>query len=132
VVLTPYALDPPANGRMLLRGLHRHCPLCGQGGLFRRWLQMVDRCPRCDLKFERIEGHWLGAIAINTMLALITLLGVIVVGTALAYPHPPVGRLTIAAVATAALAPVLWFPVSRTLWTAIDLSMRPIEPDELS
>jgi uncharacterized protein (DUF983 family) len=132
VVLADYALDPPPVGRMLRRGLLRRCPLCGQGHLFRGWLRMVDRCPRCDLLFERIEGHWLGAIAINTVLALITLLAVIVVGAALAYPDPPVAQLTLIAMATAAVAPLVWFPFSRTIWTAIDLAMRPIEPDEIS
>ncbi len=132
MVLTEYALDPPPIGRMIRRGLVRRCPLCGQGHLFRHWLQMVECCPRCDLRFERIEGHWLGAIAINTVLALIVLLGVIVVGAALAYPDPPVATLMVLAVATAALAPLVFLPISRTLWTAIDLAMRPIEPDEIS
>jgi uncharacterized protein (DUF983 family) len=132
VVLTEYALDPPPVGRMLRRGLLRRCPLCGEGHLFRGWVRMVDRCPRCDLLFERIEGHWLGAIAINTVLALITLLAVIVAGAALAYPDPPVAQLTVIAMATAAVAPLVWFPFSRTVWTAIDLAMRPIEPDEIS
>jgi uncharacterized protein (DUF983 family) len=132
VVLADYALDPPPVGRMLRRGLLRRCPLCGEGHLFRGWLRMVDRCPRCDLLFERIEGHWLGAIAINTVLALVTLLAVIVVGAVLAYPDPPVAQLTLIAMATAAVAPLVWFPFSRTIWTAIDLAMRPIEPDEIS
>jgi hypothetical protein len=38
----------------------------------------------------------------------------------------------VAAVLTAGLAPLLFHPVSRTLWTAIDLAMRPIEPREIS
>jgi uncharacterized protein (DUF983 family) len=131
-VLADYALDPPPIGRMLRWGLMRRCPMCGQGHLFRHWLRMVERCPRCDLRFERIEGHWLGAIAMNTVLALIVLLGVIVAGVALTYPDPPVGTLTIAAMVTAGVAPVVFLPFSRTLWTGIDLAMRPIEPDEIS
>lgn len=132
MVLASYALDPPPTGRLLRRGLLRRCPLCGEGHLFRRWLWMAERCPRCDLRFERIEGHWIGAIAINTVLSLGALLLVIVVGVVLTYPDPPVGGLSVAAILTAALAPLVIHPFSRTIWTAIDLAMRPIEPAEIS
>lgn len=93
---------------------------------------MVEDCPRCDLHFERIEGHWIGAIAINTILDLGLLLVVIVVGAALSYPDPPVAGLMVAALVTAALAPFIFHPVSRTIWTAIDLAMRPLEPGEIT
>ena len=93
---------------------------------------MKDDCPRCDLHFERIEGHWIGAIAMNTVLALLVLLGVIVGGFAAAYPDPPVSGLLIACLATAAFMPLFFHPFSRTLWTAVDLAMRPVGPDEIS
>jgi len=132
VVLAPYALDPPTTGQMLLRGAVRRCPLCGSGHAFRWWLLMKDDCPRCDLHFERIEGHWIGAIAMNTVLALMVLLGVIVGGFAASYPDPPAAALLWVCVAVAALAPLFFQPISRTIWTAIDLVLRPIGPEELS
>ena len=57
--------------RMLWRGLTLACPVCGGRGLFRRWglFAMRERCPGCDLKFERMEGHWLGAVAVNTVVS---------------------------------------------------------------
>jgi hypothetical protein len=36
----------------------------------------------------------------------------------------------VVAVLTAVMFPVLFVPWSRTLWTAIDLLMRPLEPGE--
>lgn len=132
MVLAPYALDPPLTRTLLLRGAVGRCPLCGSGELFRRWVVMKPDCPRCDLHFERIEGHWIGAIAINTILALGAMLGVIVAGLVAYYPDLPVAGMVVAAVLTAGLAPLLFHPVSRTLWTAIDLAMRPIEPREIS
>lgn len=132
MVLAPYALDPPPTGRLLLRGLVRHCPLCGSDHLFRWWLLMRDECPRCDLRFERIEGHWIGAIAINTVLSLGLLLGIVIVGATLSYPESTGIGIMIIAGATAAIAPLFLQPVSRTLWTAIDLAMRPIEISEIS
>ncbi len=132
MVLAPYALDPPTTGRLLWRGVRRRCPLCGSGRLFRRWLVMVEDCPRCDLHFERIEGHWIGAVAMNTVLALLVLLGVIVGGFAATYPDPPPSSLMVASIVVAALMPLAFHPVSRTLWTALDLAMRPVTPDEIS
>ena len=132
MVLAPYALDPPSTGLLLRRGALRRGPLCGSGHLFRHWLVMVEDCPRCDLHFERIEGHWIGAIAMNTVLALLVLLGVIVGGFAASYPDSPPAALMIVSVAVAALMPLFFHPFSRTLWTALDLAMRPVAPDEIS
>lgn len=93
---------------------------------------MVERCPRCDLRFERVQGQWIGAIAVNTVLSLGALLAVIVVGTALTLPDVPFAPLAAAALLVGGITPVLVQPLSRTLWTAIDLAVRPLEPDELS
>ncbi len=35
-----------------------------------------------------------------------------------------------AIVATAIIVPLAFYPVSKTLWSAIDLAMRPLEPDD--
>ncbi len=56
------------------------CPACGQRGLFRRWFSMAEDCPRCGLHFERIEGHWIGAIGINTIVSFAVLGIVVIVG----------------------------------------------------
>jgi len=55
----------PSIGTMVKRGMVRHCPHCGSGGLFAHWFRMVERCPRCGIKFEREEGFYLGAFLIN-------------------------------------------------------------------
>ncbi len=34
---------------------------------------MLERCPNCDLKFEREQGYFLGAMYISYGLALITI-----------------------------------------------------------
>jgi len=46
--------------RTLLRGLRRRCPRCGEGELFRRWLEINDRCPHCGLVYQPDHGDiWL-------------------------------------------------------------------------
>ncbi|HEV2766965.1 MAG TPA: DUF983 domain-containing protein [Acidimicrobiales bacterium] len=108
----------------------RRCPICGRDKLFRRWFTMVDRCPRCGLRFERIEGHWVGALGLNTILSFATLFVVVVAGLVLSAPDFGIAPLLGAAVATAVLVPLAFFPSSKTLWTAIDVLMRPLEPGE--
>lgn len=122
----------PGWRTMLWRGSRKRCPACGQNRLFRRWFTISERCPRCGLKFERIEGHWIGAIGMNTILTFGTLLVllavvmVIVVGS-------DVPRWWIAGggVVLALAIPPTIDPFTRTLWTAIDIGMRPLEAHEV-
>lgn len=108
------------------------CPACGQRGLFHRWFSMAEDCPRCGLHFERIEGHWIGAIGINTIVSFAVLGIVVIVGLIATYPDGSTLRLILIAVATALLGPTLFYPMSKTLWTAIDIAMRPLEAHEVS
>ena len=71
--------ERPSIPVMLGRASLRHCPRCGAGGIFTGWWKMKEECPRCGLHFEGRpeEGHFLGAITINTGLtAGILLLGI--------------------------------------------------------
>jgi len=115
---------------MLGRAALRRCPVCGQGRLFRRWFHLVERCPRCGLRFERIEGHWTGDLGINTIVSFGALLLTLLVGFLVTWPEVPGPALFVVAVAVAALVPVVFYPWSKTIWLALDLMMRPLEPGE--
>lgn len=117
-------------GVMLRRGARRRCPVCGQGRLFRRWLQMVPRCPTCGFHFRRAPGQWLGSWFLNICLAQTVVVVFLVVAVAVAWPGPPSVVIIVAGVAAAVAIPLLFFPFSRTLWCAIDLAMRPLEFDD--
>jgi hypothetical protein len=83
------------------------------------------------LRFERIEGHWSGDLGINTIVSFGALLVTLLAGFALTYPDVPGVLLFIAAISVAVAVPLLFFPYSKTLWLAIDLMMRPLEPGEV-
>lgn len=57
--------------------VHQLCPRCRAGKIFRKSLfffpKMYERCPACDLKFEREEGYFLGAMYIGYGLAIVTI-----------------------------------------------------------
>jgi uncharacterized protein (DUF983 family) len=62
----------------------QRCPRCRKGSIFRYSIfrgfpRMHERCPTCDLKFEREPGYFLGAMYISygigiVIVALITAL----------------------------------------------------------
>jgi uncharacterized protein (DUF983 family) len=117
--------------RLLVRGLTRKCPVCGQGHLFRRWFVMVERCPRCGLRFERIEGHFTGALGLNTIAGVVAVCLALVVGVAVTLPDIPVATLITVIVTIGVVVPLVGYPFSKTVWTAVDLRMRPLEPGEV-
>lgn len=93
---------------------------------------MVDRCPQCNLRFERVDGHLAGALGINTVLSIVVVFVVGIAGFVLTYPELPLAPLVTTAVLTAVLFPILFYPFSKTVWTAIDIRMRPPEDDEVT
>ena len=92
---------------------------------------MADDCPQCGLHFERIEGHWIGAIGINTIISFAVGGVVVITGLILTYPDGSALTLMVVAGCTGVIAPTLFYPVSKTFWTAIDIAMRPLEPFEV-
>jgi Mn2+/Fe2+ NRAMP family transporter len=113
---------------MLRRGLAKRCPLCGSGGLFTGWFRMKERCPGCGYLFEREEGFFLGAYVVNLAIAegLVILLAVVPTIVLLARnPDTDVVPILIAGLVGAIVAPMAFYPFSKTIWTAVDLIMRP-------
>lgn len=107
------------------------CPACGGRHIFRRWFEMTERCPTCTLRFERVEGHWIGSIGANTVV-IFGLMFVLMISTyLLSYPDPPGAWLLWTEIAIAVLGPLLFFPPARMMWTAIDILMRPLRPGEI-
>jgi len=118
--------DAPSNARRLGRALLRHCPECGSGGLFRRWLALESRCPRCTLKLDRgTPDHFVGAYLLNLIIA--ELLFAVVAGLWLlaVWPEVPWGRIEIVAVIVMVAAPLATYPFTRTVWLAADLIFDP-------
>lgn len=105
---------------MFARGFTRRCARCGSGKLFRNYLSMVPDCPRCGLHFEREQGYWAGALAIN----IISVGGLFAVSFLIAMiltvPDVPVPLMLAIFVPMMALGPIVWYPFSKTIWVAVD------------
>jgi Protein of unknown function (DUF983) len=84
---------------------------------------MHERCPACDLKFEREEGYFLGAMYISYGLALITIVGMgLILWAATSWS---LQKITIWAILLfLPLAPTLTL-FSRVLWIYLDWAIDP-------
>jgi uncharacterized protein (DUF983 family) len=123
---------PNRPSHLLWRGLTKRCPRCGAGHLFRRWFDMKPNCPRCGYRFEREEGFFLGAYVINLAISEIWVVAV-VVALIVQEARGRVGSLVpwlVVGGALQLLLPLLFYPFSKTIWAAIDLMMRPLDPHE--
>lgn len=114
--------------RALGRALRLRCPRCGGSGLFRSWLLPKPACPACGQPIERSEeGHYLGAMLVNLIIAELLPLGA-VVGVLLAtWPHPPWDLLLYGGATLAALSPFVFYPFSKLVWLALDLHIHPAD-----
>ena len=107
------------------RGMRLRCPVCGRGKLFRRWFAMYTQCPVCSFHFEREEGYFTGAMAVNLIIAELLL-------TAAAIPlalQPWISLLwlLVFGVGLAVLVPLLFYRHSRSLWMSIDHMLHPVD-----
>ncbi len=121
----PPALTVP---RLIARGIRRRCPLCGRRGCFRTFFEVRDRCPTCNFPLRREEGHWIGAVGMNTIVTFGALLVTLVGGIALMWSDRRGAPIFISTITVAAVVPIVFFGPSQTLWSAVDLAMRPPEP----
>lgn len=108
---------------LFLRGLFLRCPMCGKGKLFKRWLTMYDRCPVCGFPYEREEGYFTGAMAINLVISELLVAAYIVPVAIMAGMYPtttPTVLLLIIGAPLPVLLPFLFFRHSRGLWMSVD------------
>lgn len=123
----------PTRRRMLGRSLLKRCPICGTGRLFSRWFRMKERCPGCGYLFEREEGFFLGAYVINLAIAqgaVIFLAVVPLIFRLAGDADASIAPFLIGGGIGAIVAPLVFYPWSKTIWTAFDLILRPVHMSE--
>ena len=126
--------DFPSHRKLLLRGLTRRCAWCGdRRAYFVGWFKRVERCRRCGHGYRRGDHDFeLGAITANIILTFTAILVTIAVCVILTLPDVTVWWVVGPAATVALVGPALFYPISFTLWQAIDLWMRPPTPAELA
>jgi len=114
---------------LLRRGLLLRCPVCGRGKLFSGIFTMNKQCSFCHFTFEREEGYFSSAMAINLVVSELLV-------TAFALPLAanqsiPIALILVIGIPLALLLPLLFFRHSRSLWLTMDHYLHPISREEL-
>ena len=117
---------------MLWRGVRRRCAWCGgRRAFFDGWFAKREACRTCGISWRRgYEGFELGAMAISAVVCLGLLVVGLTIGVVLTLPDVAVVPLLLILGAGAIVLPILVYPVSYTVWQAIDLAMRPPAPGD--
>jgi uncharacterized protein (DUF983 family) len=120
-----------STATILIRGLLLRCPNCGRGKLFRRGFTMYEKCPVCGWRYEREEGYWTGAVAVNLVVTeLLIALVAVPLAVALALAQKPVTLLIIIGLPLPFILPLLFFRHAKSLWMSIDFMVHPVDPEE--
>jgi uncharacterized protein (DUF983 family) len=121
-------MNQPSALTLLWRGLILRCPNCGKGKLFTGIYAMPERCPVCGWVFEREEGYWTGAMAVNLVISeLIMATAAIVLAVVVTLNHGPLALVVTAGIFAAALLPFLLYRHSKSLWMSIDFMIHPVD-----
>src|SRR4051794_21259208 len=113
------------------RALTRRCPYCGSPGIFNGYFELKELCPTCGVRFEREEGYFLGGYALNLIVAESLGLGIavlVIFGTE--FRRAGLLWQEVLAISLALLFPLIFFPYSRGVWMALDLTFHPPTTDE--
>jgi uncharacterized protein (DUF983 family) len=115
------------------RALRLRCPHCGGGPLFRRWLVVRASCPTCHLVLDRGEpDYFIGGYLVNFVAAELAIaLGAL--GAVLwTWPDVPWNGIKWALLALMVPLPIVTYPWAKTLWLAVDLTLRPVTLADLA
>jgi len=113
--------------RMVGRAVILRCPNCGGRPVLRDWFHLRERCPICGIALERGEenDYYIGGMLLNITLCFVIFAvgfwGVLIV----TYPRVPWDALQYGLVAAMIILPILLYPISRVVWLAVDMAVRP-------
>ena len=118
--------------RMVGRSLLRKCPRCGsRKAWFRNWYRQNERCVGCGLKRTRgTYGQELGALVVGNVFNLAIILVTILVVMLTVGDRMDVFGVTVTLMGIAVLIPTITWPMTHTLWMALDLRIRPVDDAE--
>ncbi|HEU5347014.1 MAG TPA: DUF983 domain-containing protein [Ktedonobacterales bacterium] len=115
--------------RLLWHALRLRCPYCGKGRLFSHGYTMNDHCSFCGWKFEREEGYWIGAVAINLGVA-----EMLAAAAAIPLAIMQVSPLLVMGIGIPLVIalPFLFYRHSKSFWMALDFMIHPVSLNEMS
>ena len=105
------------------RAFKRQCPVCGNGGIWKNWFTLRDHCPTCGYTFRREGGYFLGAYALNLIVAEFITMAILIF--LLIRTDWEWWEIELVVIPLAIGLPLIFVPYSRGLWMALDLTFTP-------
>jgi uncharacterized protein (DUF983 family) len=98
-----------------------------------KWSGAVHRrCESCNFRFERSdENYFSGAMFFGLLMGEFFFAIVLLVTIVSMWPNVPWDTMTWAIPLGVLLVMVFLIPVSRVVWLAVDIFVRPVQPNEL-
>jgi len=123
----PEFRDLPPSGsarvaKLVKRGLLLQCPYCGTGNIIKYPFWIKDCCPRCGYRFAAEAGYFVGGYALN--LVAVEIIGLVAIVIILIRSNLSLYQQEAIGIGAAILLPIIFFPWSRTLWMALDLTLQ--------
>jgi uncharacterized protein (DUF983 family) len=113
-------------GKMLRAGIRLRCPRCAVGKLYAQPFKMYDHCHHCNLKYEREQGYFIGAIYINYAATVaIAVPGFLLLDT---FTSMTINQQLLLWIPFAVIFPLICFHHARSLWLVLDHFFNPGQP----
>jgi uncharacterized protein (DUF983 family) len=123
---------PREIARLFGRALMLRCPHCGGRPVLRHWLKLRERCPTCGLRLERGEhDYFSGSVLFNFIFSELLFAFLFVLYLIVRHGDVDWDTLQFVLMGMVALAPIALYAISKLLWLAFDLMLRPVTPEEL-
>src|ERR1041385_8460848 len=110
--------------------LRQRCPYCCRGSIYARGMQMNDRCPVCNLRFEREPGYFMGSLYISYAIAVAVLVLWLWIGSML-FPDVDLGWIVLGCIALFVPLVPMVTRYARVIWMYFDRWAWPTKPEEL-
>lgn len=109
------------------------CPNCGGTKVLKSWFKLQHRCRKCGIRLDRGESddYFLGGMFFNIVLAEILFALVLLVVVIVMWPNVPWAGVEYSLIIAMIAAPIVLYPVSRLMWLALDLLLRPPDAAEM-
>lgn len=105
------------------RAFLRRCPYCGEGGIFKGWFNLKERCPHCDVLYEPEDGYLLGAYVVN--IGLTAVLAVAAVISLMVWSNLSTLEIQLIGAGLGIGLPIFFYPYTLLIWIALDLTIHP-------
>jgi uncharacterized protein (DUF983 family) len=109
--------------------LRQRCPRCLEGPIYRTWIDRHERCPACNLRYEREPGYFIGSLYISYGMAVILLLLGLWIGSML-LPDMDLGWIVLISAAIFVPFVPMVTRYARVTWMYFDRWASPTRPDE--